>query len=129
MRTIQRAARAASLLAPLCLTACAADPDTRPRIRFSPVLPATSLVFWYVESDAQGHYGYACADGAIDSPLPDGGGLFPSLESLKAAVADADLLHPVVLNGFRGDLPKGWKVRPLTRAELAALEPALRRQD
>lgn len=109
----------------MALTACASSGG--PSIRFSPVLPASSLMAWYVEDDGQGHAGYACVDGALAFPPPEGGGLFPSLDALAAAIRGADLVHPVILNGFRGVLPEGWKVRALTRTELDTLQPALQR--
>ncbi len=82
-----------------------------------------------MESDGQGHHGYAAQDARLNSISPDGGGLFPTQADFEAALGKLQMerlaagrprttLESVE---YPGEVPSGWKIRALTAAELKQL--------
>jgi hypothetical protein len=83
---------------------------------------APALYVWYVEKSPAGQHGYAVADGRVNYPTPDGGGLFPTLRELKAALRSAGVRKVPFMPEWGGVEPPGWKTRPLTQEEIRDFE-------
>jgi hypothetical protein len=82
---------------------------------------AVSLWCWFVEDDAAGHSGYATMDGRAGYAPPDGGGLFPTIESVRDAISHQDNKTPWIVPHYGGEIPRGWKIRGLTTNEVERL--------
>ena len=118
-----------SAIVMLGMLAVRADPSGvgAPRLRAG--TGTDVLLCWFVESDGQGHHGYAAQDARLDSISVEGGGLFPARADFEAAVGKLQVerlaagrprttLESVE---YPGKVPSGWKIRALTAAELKQL--------
>ena len=80
---------------------------------------------WYVEEDGKGYHGYASFGGSRASVVPDGEGLFTTIEALRDRIAQQKV-KPYVLPFYDSEVEPPIKIRRLTIEELKVLEPVIR---
>jgi hypothetical protein len=80
------------------------------------------IVCWHVIHDNAGHSGYACIDGRRNFEPPNGGGLYPTIQALQAALQRAGWTNCQIIPKYGGKVYEGWKIESLTVEELHILQ-------